>query len=1083
MQKVIFRAQGNGSLSRPFILEVDHQFDKNSPFMVEIEANYEGFERVTNYFAFSNNSEVMLLSYLKLVDNHYIEHETEHALARTFIATDKNHIVDGPFAVSIYGGITYLSKMQLHDGVKIVNSEFIKIPKVSSLQEWVDKINKGIGIYIIDDLTEGIVYYTRGETRNFLSGPVIVEVIAIDEHSEPGKSYQYIRVRDTYGNEAIGYFDVEGLSDFVETASDPLVAAADYILPIVKREIIEGEVVAPYAEESGKTTYDDLDRKISDTYHAKKEDLIIEAASPDTPSPRIRMRARGETEVEEYNIQALTDGSLKVEKTDLNQAPFVIKSDGTVEIEKLESPLVDAKVDKPTGSPNNYFSESNEYLPLQRFARVRYQSTSGWAKVAEVTLPASADERKSAIFFINSENNTSTTSESYFGILEWNIHETPASNSIKWLVTYGFGENNFNIRYHSNTNTLSFFVLPTIGNMNLWLASESTNGHVTSDIVLFDATDSTSRTGLSVAAKADYLTHAGHVRNTRKVAGIALSGDISAEALINALKASGPNDTDKLTTVGIVADMFAELVNGAPAALDTLQELAQALGDDPNFATTITNLIGTKADKTYVDGIITTPLIEVTWQELKDLRDSSALVPGQQYRITDYVTTTVQEKTRSAGHQFDIIVVADDVNKLNENARAVQHEGDTYFANSKLEAWQLKYCLDNDTNRFAWADGQGGKGVIYRMIDEFNNDVPYDFKNIQYQIRPGFTYSQFGSDYSFTRDASLDMIIADIQYYGYTGDRNVSGWSSNTCWLRDDPATTSSVMYDDSGATINRGGTILAVSNEDYDAYTFSKTKTTAEDFDVSLNGSLYSCYDNIIRPYVETRRRVLNRIIFVGWYVQTSYPGLYCYDNTFGNDCHDSTFGDRCYGNTFGSGCHNNTFDTFCNYNTFGNNCNDNTFGYSCIYNTFGNSCSSNTFGSNSSSNTFGYSCSSNTFGSICSHNTFGIRCNFNTFGGACQSNTFGNDCWYLQISNASPTAKKYIHVEDGMKGNSSMNRVDLYDPAILDKDYQVTFSKDAAGNYIMKWHNTLLTYTGKYKTSNTDNVWKDITPVETYE
>ena len=214
MQKVIFRAQGNGSLSRPFILEVDHQFDKNSPFMVEIEANYEGFERVTNYFAFSNNSEVMLLSYLKLVDNHYIEHETEHALARTFIATDKNHIVDGPFVVSIYGGITYLSKMQLHDGVKIVNSEFMKISKVSSLQEWADKINKGIGIYIIDDLIEGIVYYTRGETRNFLSGPVIVEVIAIDEHSEPGKSYQYIRVRDTHGNEAIGYFDVAGLSDF-----------------------------------------------------------------------------------------------------------------------------------------------------------------------------------------------------------------------------------------------------------------------------------------------------------------------------------------------------------------------------------------------------------------------------------------------------------------------------------------------------------------------------------------------------------------------------------------------------------------------------------------------------------------------------------------------------------------------------------------------------------------------------------------------------------------------------------------------------------------------------------------------------
>ncbi|MFP9512854.1 phage tail protein, partial [Pectobacterium brasiliense] len=33
------------------------------------------------------------------------------------------------------------------------------------------------------------------------------------------------------------------------------------------------------------------------------------------------------------------------------------------------------------------------------------------------------------------------------------------------------------------------------------------------------------------------------------------------------------------------------LVNGSPAALDTLQELANALGNDPNFSTTVLNAI------------------------------------------------------------------------------------------------------------------------------------------------------------------------------------------------------------------------------------------------------------------------------------------------------------------------------------------------------------------------------------------------------------------------------------------------------------------------------------------------------------
>ena len=59
---------------------------------------------------------------------------------------------------------------------------------------------------------------------------------------------------------------------------------------------------------------------------------------------------------------------------------------------------------------------------------------------------------------------------------------------------------------------------------------------------------------------------------------------------------AGTNNTQGATTAFVMAAL-ASLVNGSPAALDTLQELAKAMGNDPNFATTITNLIGTKLDK------------------------------------------------------------------------------------------------------------------------------------------------------------------------------------------------------------------------------------------------------------------------------------------------------------------------------------------------------------------------------------------------------------------------------------------------------------------------------------------------------
>jgi hypothetical protein len=53
---------------------------------------------------------------------------------------------------------------------------------------------------------------------------------------------------------------------------------------------------------------------------------------------------------------------------------------------------------------------------------------------------------------------------------------------------------------------------------------------------------------------------------------------------------------DGKTTETYVDTAVANIVNSSPAALDTLNELAAALGNDPNFAVTITNLIASKAD-------------------------------------------------------------------------------------------------------------------------------------------------------------------------------------------------------------------------------------------------------------------------------------------------------------------------------------------------------------------------------------------------------------------------------------------------------------------------------------------------------
>lgn len=55
------------------------------------------------------------------------------------------------------------------------------------------------------------------------------------------------------------------------------------------------------------------------------------------------------------------------------------------------------------------------------------------------------------------------------------------------------------------------------------------------------------------------------------------------------------------TTLNEVEVKISELVDSAPDTLNTLNELATALGNDPNFATTIASQIGLKADITVVN--------------------------------------------------------------------------------------------------------------------------------------------------------------------------------------------------------------------------------------------------------------------------------------------------------------------------------------------------------------------------------------------------------------------------------------------------------------------------------------------------
>lgn len=75
--------------------------------------------------------------------------------------------------------------------------------------------------------------------------------------------------------------------------------------------------------------------------------------------------------------------------------------------------------------------------------------------------------------------------------------------------------------------------------------------------------------------------------------------DIIAEALV------GQVDMGDYATTDYVDSKVAELVDTAPEVLDTLNELAAALGDDADYAATVTTQLANKVDKVSGKGLST----------------------------------------------------------------------------------------------------------------------------------------------------------------------------------------------------------------------------------------------------------------------------------------------------------------------------------------------------------------------------------------------------------------------------------------------------------------------------------------------
>ena len=408
--------------------------------------------------------------------------------------------------------------------------------------------------------------------------------------------------------------------------------------------------------------------------------------------------------------------------------------------------------------------------------------------------------------------------------------------------------------------------------------------------------------------------------------------------------------------------------------------------------------------------------VKATYEEMTEMRDQGKLIPGQYYQITDYVTTVnepLNPNARSAGHPFDILVRADSADTLNEQAWAVKHEGDTYFEDARLEAWELKYRLDN----VQWSKQAGTyvtdeeKGYTFLVVGDIT------LSGHTYKLLQGFgMYVEDWSDYALMETVAEGEQI--ICYYGVpeefdpeepevvgtaSGVEEVTESGRGTItWMKDEHGN--ECPYDFKNMQFKRWMTTDSVSGreelggkymvadpdncpqglsvedtEDFIwAYTFSSDNSGGEQTDFSLTAE-HKVRDNVMNPY---DGGLPNNVMF----------GEHNYGNSFGANCYDNSWGNYCYYNSWGNYCQHNSWGNRCQYNSWGNYCQNNSWG---------NGCSRNSWGNNNWYNSWGNGCYGNSWGNECYYNSWGINCYYNSWGNGCQHNSWGNNNWYNSWGN----------------------------------------------------------------------------------
>lgn len=190
------------------------------------------------------------------------------------------------------------------------------------------------------------------------------------------------------------------------------------------------------------------------------------------------------------------------------------------------------------------------------------------------------------------------------------------------------------------------------------------------------------------------------------------SGTLGSDLAAGTYKITGlgtPSADTDAATKGYVNTQIAAVVASAPGTLDTLDELANALGDDPNFATTVATSIGTKVAKA---GDSMTGALSMGNNKITDLATPTASTDGVN---KSYIDTLFGSTTSAAASATAAATSASSASTSATSAATSASSASTSATSAATSASSAATSATSAASSYSSVIGLTGAGIVRDM--------------------------------------------------------------------------------------------------------------------------------------------------------------------------------------------------------------------------------------------------------------------------------------------------------------------------------------------------------------------------------